>query len=85
MPPQQTSQSTNSQSTTSSATSSSGTASSGSKPPSRYRVVKDGWGDRPTFQASYGLGMDPTSIEEGNEIIDAMIKHEYGYNDNKER
>ncbi|RMJ01461.1 hypothetical protein CDV36_015796 [Fusarium kuroshium] len=89
MPPQQTNQSTNSQSTATSATSattSSGAASSGSKPPSRYRVIKDGWGgDRPAFQYSYSLGMDPTSIAEGNEIIDAMIKHEYGYNDNKER
>jgi hypothetical protein len=57
--PSQTSQSTNSQGTNSSATTSSGTANSGSKPPSRYRVVKDGWGgDRPAFQYSYGLGSE---------------------------
>ncbi|KAL2674221.1 hypothetical protein Neosp_012671 [[Neocosmospora] mangrovei] len=85
MPSQQANQSTNSQSTNNSATASSGTASS-SNPPSRSRVIKDSWGgDRPAFQYSYGLGMDPDSIAEGNQIIDAMIKHEYGYNDNKER
>ncbi|KAI8712282.1 hypothetical protein NCS52_01325900 [Fusarium sp. LHS14.1] len=84
--PSQTNQSTNSQSTNNSATTSSSTASSGSEPPSRSRVIKDSWGgDRAAFQYSYGLGMDPDSIAEGNQIIDAMIKHEYGYNDNKAR
>ncbi|KAM0425791.1 hypothetical protein ACHAPT_009041 [Fusarium lateritium] len=86
MPSEQTNQSTNSQRNSSSGTTNSASGSSGNKPPTRYRVIKDCWdGDRPAFQHSYGLGMDPESIAEGNQIIDAMIKHEYGHNDSKDK
>lgn len=40
--------------------------------PTNYRIVKDGWGDRRTFQGSNGLDMTPEGIEEGNAILDAM-------------
>ncbi|KIL87637.1 hypothetical protein FAVG1_09346 [Fusarium avenaceum] len=53
-----------------------GSSSAGNKRLTRYRVVKDGWGSRPIFQSSYGLGMDPDSIEEGNAILDAFIDYE---------
>ncbi|KAF4973194.1 hypothetical protein FSARC_446 [Fusarium sarcochroum] len=67
MPEQQPTQSSNSQ----------GSKSSDYKPPTRYGVVKEGWGgSRPNFQGSYGLGMDPESIEEGNAILDGFIKHD---------
>lgn len=49
---------------------SSSNAGSGSN--TNYRIVKDGWGDRPTFQASHGLGMTPEGISEGNQILDSM-------------
>ncbi|CAG9956801.1 unnamed protein product [Clonostachys rosea f. rosea IK726] len=49
-----------------------------------YRVVKEGWGDRPTFQASHGLKseaqpdlhhlLDPSGIEEGNLILDGYVQ-----------
>ncbi|VUC25847.1 unnamed protein product [Clonostachys rosea] len=55
-----------------------GGASSSEKPPTRYRVVKDGWGDRPNFQHSHGLKMDPEGIEEGNLILDAYINADKG-------
>lgn len=42
--------------------------------PSKYRIVKDGWGSRSNFQASYLLGMDPEGLEEGNRILDAFIE-----------
>ncbi|KAJ4245041.1 hypothetical protein NW762_014250 [Fusarium torreyae] len=58
-------------------TQSSGSKSSDYKPPTRYGVVKEGWGgSRPNFQASHGLGMDPCSIEEGSAILDGFIKHD---------
>ncbi|KFY09664.1 hypothetical protein V492_05400 [Pseudogymnoascus sp. VKM F-4246] len=41
-------------------------------PPTNYRIVKDGWGDRPNFQHSFGLRMTPEGIEEGNRILDAF-------------
>jgi hypothetical protein len=42
------------------------------EPSTNYSIVKDGWGDRQTFQGSYGLDMTPEGIEEGNGILDAM-------------
>lgn len=47
-------------------------ASSDSPPPTNYRIVKDGWGDRPNFQLSFGLRMTPEGIEKGNHILDAF-------------
>lgn len=47
------------------------------KPKSRSQTAKEGWGDRRQFQHSYGLGMDPDAIEEGNAILDAMREGEY--------
>ncbi|PSR81706.1 hypothetical protein BD289DRAFT_372325 [Coniella lustricola] len=41
-------------------------------PQTNYRMIKDGWGNRPNFQASYGLGMDPEGIEEGNRILESF-------------
>jgi hypothetical protein len=41
-------------------------------PDTRYKIVKDGWGNRPNFQASYGLTMSPEDIEEGNKILEGM-------------
>lgn len=62
-----------------SGTTDSNSASSGSAAPSQgdpfksnYQIIKEGWGDRPTFQASYGLPMDPDGIEEGNKILDGF-------------
>ncbi|KAJ4386397.1 hypothetical protein N0V93_009292 [Gnomoniopsis smithogilvyi] len=49
-------------------------SSSGSN--SNYGMVKDGWGSRPNFQASYGLGMTPEGIEEGNAILDKMREYD---------
>lgn len=39
---------------------------------SRYKIVKDGWGSRTNFQASYGLGMTHKDLAEGDKILDAM-------------
>jgi len=39
---------------------------------SNYKMVKDGWGSRPNFQASYGLNMNPSGIAKGNKILDAF-------------
>lgn len=47
------------------------------KPKSRYQTAKEGWGDRKSFQLSYGLGMDPDGIEEGSAILDAFREGEY--------
>ncbi|KAI5844733.1 hypothetical protein BZA05DRAFT_342795 [Tricharina praecox] len=41
---------------------------------SRSKMVKDCWGSRLIFQASYGLRMTPSDIEEGNRILDAMME-----------
>lgn len=38
------------------------------------RDVTQSWGSRPNFQASYGLDMTPSGIQEGNKILDAMGK-----------
>lgn len=39
---------------------------------SNSQMVKESWGDRPNFQASYGLSMDPEGIKEGNKILDSF-------------
>ncbi|KAK2731313.1 hypothetical protein FQN57_003454, partial [Myotisia sp. PD_48] len=41
---------------------------------SKREMVKDGWGTRSNFQASYGLGMTPDDIEEGDAILDTFLK-----------
>lgn len=33
-------------------------------------MVKEGWGSRSNFQASYGLDMTPEGLEEGNAILE---------------
>jgi hypothetical protein len=40
--------------------------------PSKGSIVKDGWGSRSNFQASYGLDMTPEGLEEGETILNAM-------------
>jgi hypothetical protein len=45
-------------------------------PVSKYKFIKDGWGSRPLFQASYGLKMTPEDIEEGNRILEALMEDE---------
>ncbi|KAJ7368434.1 hypothetical protein B0H14DRAFT_3421404 [Mycena olivaceomarginata] len=51
----------------------SSTSTSGSKtgPMTRSQIIKS-YGGRPNFQYSFGLKMDPDSIEEGNAILDAF-------------
>ncbi|KAI9697690.1 MAG: hypothetical protein M1836_004640 [Candelina mexicana] len=66
----------NSKSTTSTNQTSSSNTSNGPEPFTRYRVIKDGWGSRRKFQASYGLDMSPEGIEEGNAILEALIKQD---------
>ncbi|KZV91721.1 hypothetical protein EXIGLDRAFT_719112 [Exidia glandulosa HHB12029] len=47
-----------------------------SKPrPTKYSVIKDGWGSRPNFQYSYGLKMTPEDLEEGEEILNQLLKN----------
>ncbi|KAG0138812.1 hypothetical protein HOY82DRAFT_5315 [Tuber indicum] len=41
-------------------------------PDSKYKIIKDGWGSRANFQASYGLGMSPEGLEEGDSILETM-------------
>jgi hypothetical protein len=43
-------------------------------PDSKYKIIKDGWGNRPNFQASHGLGMTPEDLEEGEAILDELQK-----------
>lgn len=40
---------------------------------SKYRFIKDGWGNRVNFQYSFGLKMTPEDIEEGNIILEALM------------
>ncbi|PUU80614.1 hypothetical protein B9Z19DRAFT_974322 [Tuber borchii] len=47
-------------------------------PDSKYGTVKDGWGNRTNFQASYGLNTTPEDLEEGNEILELMQKNHTG-------
>lgn len=42
------------------------------EPLSRYQTATQGWGSRKDFQASYKLGCDPSGIDEGNMILDAL-------------
>ena len=44
----------------------------GSATPNKSRIVTEGWGSRPNFQASYGLKMTPEDLEEGDAILKAM-------------
>jgi len=48
------------------------TSNTSDKTPSKYRIIKDGWGNRANFQALYGLKMTPEDLEEGNAILQAM-------------
>ncbi|KAF8476776.1 hypothetical protein BDZ91DRAFT_707980 [Kalaharituber pfeilii] len=39
---------------------------------SKYQIVKESWGSRTNFQASYGLKMTPEDLEEGERILEAF-------------
>lgn len=41
-------------------------------PTSKYKIVKDSWGSRSNFQASYGLGMTPDDLKQGDEILEVF-------------
>ena len=46
---------------------------------SRSKIVQDdGWGSRPKFQASHGLGMTPEGLAEGGKILDVMQRVDTG-------
>ncbi|EJD37889.1 hypothetical protein AURDEDRAFT_173030 [Auricularia subglabra TFB-10046 SS5] len=47
---------------------------SGRPRPTKSSIIKSGWGNRLMFQASYGLRMDPDDIEEGNLILEELLK-----------
>ncbi|KAF9262745.1 hypothetical protein L218DRAFT_959896 [Marasmius fiardii PR-910] len=51
-------------------------ADNDSKPRSRYRIIKDNWGNRVMFQNSYGLSMDPDDLKEGDRILDELERLE---------
>lgn len=46
------------------------------EPPTKYRFVKDNWGDRKMFQYSHGLRMEPDDFEEGQIILEGYIESE---------
>lgn len=50
--------------------------SSGSGSKTKYAIIKEGWGSRRNFQASYGLPMTPEGFKDGNAILDEMRKHD---------
>jgi len=43
---------------------------------SRYAFVKEGWGSRKNFQASYGLSMEPEDMKAGGEILDEICRND---------
>jgi len=45
-------------------------------PDSKYKIVKDGWGNRTNFQASYGLRTMPGDLEEGDGILELMQEND---------
>ena len=45
-------------------------------PDSKYKIVKDGWGNRTNFQASYGLRTTPGDLEEGDGILELMQEND---------
>ncbi|PWW77882.1 hypothetical protein C7212DRAFT_77912, partial [Tuber magnatum] len=47
-----------------------------SMPDSKYKIIKDSWGSRSNFQASYGLGTTPGDLEEGDRILEAFQKYD---------
>lgn len=49
-----------------------GGSGKGGSSSSNHQIIKQSWGNRPNFQASYGLSMDPGGIEEGNKILDGF-------------
>ncbi|KAG7096000.1 hypothetical protein E1B28_006682 [Marasmius oreades] len=46
------------------------------KPPTRNGFIKKYWGNRLKFQDSYGLGRSFEDFEEGNMILDELLKLE---------
>jgi hypothetical protein len=45
-------------------------------PNSKYKIIKDCWGTRTNFQASYGLKMTPEDLEVGDSILEAMQSYD---------
>ncbi|KAL1672386.1 hypothetical protein EV122DRAFT_224768 [Schizophyllum commune] len=45
------------------------------KRPTKYSIIKEGWGNRVMFQASYGLRMDPDDLAEGEAILDQLLRN----------
>ncbi|KAH8774410.1 hypothetical protein F5883DRAFT_641031 [Diaporthe sp. PMI_573] len=50
------------------------TSSSTYQPPSKYRFIKDNWGNRINFQLSHGLRFDPDDFDEGNLILEGYLE-----------
>ncbi|ROT37170.1 hypothetical protein SODALDRAFT_360855 [Sodiomyces alkalinus F11] len=51
-------------------------SSAGTGGQTKYSFIKNNWGSRPNFQASFGLKMTPEDIEEGNAILDAFMEQD---------
>ncbi|KAG0634231.1 hypothetical protein HOY80DRAFT_987487 [Tuber brumale] len=45
-------------------------------PDSKYKIIKDSWGSRTNFQASYGLRMTPEDLEVGDNILEEMQRND---------
>ncbi|KAJ9641040.1 hypothetical protein H2199_005708 [Coniosporium tulheliwenetii] len=43
---------------------------------SKYQFLKEGWGSRENFQHSYGLKMIPDDFEQGDNILEGMMRDE---------
>ncbi|KAK9235403.1 hypothetical protein V1525DRAFT_410064 [Lipomyces kononenkoae] len=43
---------------------------------SKSSIIRDGWGSRANFQASYGLKMTPDDLEEGEAILNALLERD---------
>jgi len=56
------------------------TSNSSSSSDSNNSTIKDGWGSRSNFQASYGLKMDPEGFAEGNAIRGAFREQDRRHN-----
>jgi len=47
-----------------------------SPPKSKGRIIREGWGSRANFQASYGLKMTPEDLKEGDAILEAVQRED---------
>jgi hypothetical protein len=48
-------------------------------PPSKSRIVEEGWCGRSNFQASYELQVTPEGLKVGNAILKAMSEEDQRY------